>query len=174
MMVGMDETLPPVQGVWRDNTYGRKTVENERQGQAGRMNQTTHWQQALSIGISSVDKEHMALIGVLDRLTESDEASTASDSVSELVTRLGTMLRAHFKHEEVFIRASAMPDVDKEAHMQRHNQILEQFVDLNMEAMGGRHRSLGELGALIKAWVVDHVVDYDLKLRDYPLGIASS
>jgi hemerythrin-like metal-binding protein len=121
----------------------------------------------LTIGIASVDTQHRDIIAILNRLSSAPESSPNSESITESLSELGTILGLHFLHEERYLRDCGMPGEELLAHLKRHDEILEQFVELNLEALDGNTLPITEIVSIVKAWAVDHVVDYDLRLRDF-------
>ncbi len=132
------------------------------------------WDKRLTVGIDSVDAQHRDILHVLDKLTVQKEGANALESISEALSELGMLLSTHFKHEEIFIKSCGMPKEEVNAHLDQHSHILEQFVTINMEAMSGRHRNLNELAGIVRSWAIDHVVGYDLKLRNYSLNLSTN
>jgi hemerythrin len=128
----------------------------------------------LTIGIASVDTQHRDIIAILNRLSAATESSPGAESVTESLSELGSMLGTHFIHEERYLRASGMPREELLAHLRRHDEILEQFVELNLEALSGNSRPVTEVIGIVRAWAVDHIVDYDLRLRDFVVDITGN
>lgn len=133
---------------------------------------SSNWDRRLTIGIESVDSQHQAILTILDKLASLNDNAFTQELISESMSELGTLLSTHFKDEERYIRMCGMPGTDIDAHLVQHSLILEQFVAINMEAMSGKQRNLTELAQIVRSWAVDHVVQYDLKLRQYRSQVA--
>ena len=129
---------------------------------------------SLLIGVKSIDLEHAALVTQLNRLIADPHAHPRSEVFSEAFSRLGQQIAAHFRSEEKTIRSLGMPDHEVAAHVEAHNDILDRYVQLSFDLMEGRAVEQVTTVQMIKGWIVDHLVLYDLRIRDYlPLSAAS-
>lgn len=122
---------------------------------------------SMRIGIQSIDEEHDALFSQLNRLISDPFAVPESAAFSEILSRLGQQLSAHFDSEEAIMRACGMPANDVIEHIQAHNMILEQYGALNMALMQSETLHLPETILMIKGWVVEHLLSYDTKISRY-------
>jgi hemerythrin len=123
---------------------------------------------ALHIGVPTVDRQHGALIAELNRLIADTQAVPTSELFAEVLSRLGRDLSEHFRCEERLFCSLGMPDRMVDAHMAAHGEILSQYVELNLDLMSHlRHRSRTEVLAMVRRWVMDHIVVHDLHIRDY-------
>jgi hemerythrin len=63
--------------------------------------------------------------------------------------------------------AWACSDDEVDAHVAAHEEILSQYVDLNLDLMNKlRLLSRAEILAMVRRWVTGHIVSYDLRMRD--------
>lgn len=60
-----------------------------------------------------------------------------------------------------------MPAGDVEAHLRGHQDILEQYTQLCFDLMQSKTRSIAEISQMVKAWIIDHLVEHDLKIRPF-------
>ena len=122
---------------------------------------------SLCVGIPSIDQEHYDLVRQLDRLINSPDVYPGTERFSEILSQLGTQLKAHFINEENLIRSIAMPEAEVARHIQAHSHILEQYNRLNRTLMQGDRADRSEVVRMIKSWITDHIVHHDLKIRAY-------
>ena len=122
---------------------------------------------SLALGVPSIDREHFALLAHLDRLLINESALPGSEAFSEALGRIGPQISTHFENEEGYMRRCGMPPDDVAAHVAAHHQILEQYVQLNYDLMKGRVPTRSDALQMIRAWIVDHVRQHDLRIRDY-------
>ena len=122
---------------------------------------------SLSVGIPAIDREHHDLICQLDRLMSILDAYPGSDRLSEVLSQLGGLLERHFIDEEVLIKSLGMPEADVAGHIQAHGHILEQYSRLNLDLLQGNRTDRSEAVRMVKAWITDHIVNHDLKIRAY-------
>lgn len=122
---------------------------------------------SLRIGVPSIDNQHLALICLLNRLIDDAQAHTGSATFSEVLSQLGQQISAHFDSEEGVLRSIGMPDHEVAEHVQAHSDVLAQYAQLNLDLMQGRQVGRAEVLQMIKGWVVDHLLQYDLNIRNY-------
>lgn len=122
---------------------------------------------AATVGVPVIDQEHKALFANLDRLNADAEAWPGSAEFSEVLSRLGRQINAHFDTEEQILRACAMPAEMVLAHVQAHTEILDQYARLNLDLMVGRQVTREEALAMIRRWIVAHVLHHDVKIQEY-------
>ena len=120
-----------------------------------------------SVGIKSIYRQHAALVDQLDRLQSNPDVHPGSDAFTELLSRLGRQINAHFDHEEEILRTCGMPAEVVLQHFHAHTEILDQYAHLNLNMMNGGELSRDEALALIRKWIVDHVLHHDLKIAEF-------
>lgn len=124
------------------------------------------WNESLSVNIQEIDFEHQHFIRLVNEL---NEAIIGRMSKKEIKSRMRAILDdalTHFAHEEALFKEWGYPYA--EAHARRHAQII---IFLN-EIMGGidhgkMARGWLEAGLAMKQVLVQHLLNEDLKYRDY-------
>lgn len=124
----------------------------------------------LMIGDAATDKEHIELVTQLDALIENPEAHAHSESFSEILSRLGTQISVHFDNEEQLMNRLGMPEDDVTRHVHAHSDILDEYTRLNFDLMDGQAFTRPAILALLKSWVIGHIVSHDLRIRDFLAG----
>ena len=122
---------------------------------------------SMLIGVPLIDSEHRALISQLNRLIGDVQAHTGSAAFSEVLSQLGRQINAHFDDEECILGSCGMPVDEVAVHVQAHSEILDQYATLNLDLMQGKQVSRAEVLLMIKGWFVDHLLQYDTKIRKY-------
>lgn len=122
---------------------------------------------SLHIGLPAVDKQHGALIGELNRLIAAPAALPSSDLFTDVLSRLGRELGAHFRFEESLFPGLGMHQDEIDTHVAAHQEILSQYVDLNLDMMHSRTRSRADVLVMVRNWVMEHIVVHDLRMRAY-------
>lgn len=125
------------------------------------------WSGGLAVGVPSIDEQHALLFRVANRLLAHPEARAHDEAVVDILTDLGKFIVLHFQTEETCMRQLGMPAHEIEAHVQAHNRILDQYADLNMSAVRGRHHSAGEIYDQVRVWLSDHLQADDLKIKNF-------
>lgn len=122
---------------------------------------------SLLVGLPIIDHEHAALVAQLQRLLETSVNPTAAGDFSESFSQLGQQIRAHFDSEELTMTALGIPLDDFAAHVVAHDEILNQYAALNLDRMQGARLKPSEMVKVVKGWIVDHLLQHDLKIRDF-------
>lgn len=131
------------------------------------------WSDALALGLPAIDEQHALLFSLANRLLDHPEALAHDELVVDILTDLGKFLILHFQTEEAMMRQLGMPEKEYEQHIRAHNQIIDEYAELNLQAAHGRHQTSMEIFALVRAWLHDHLHSNDIKLRDYVPARAS-
>jgi hemerythrin-like metal-binding protein len=121
----------------------------------------------MQTGLQLVDDQHSALIDELNRLIVDLTAGTGSMLLSEVLSRLGRELHEHFSFEESQLAWLGMPPHEIAEHVAAHQAILSEYTELNLNLMDHQPVTRSDVLLRIRRWVLDHIVRYDLKMRDY-------
>jgi hemerythrin len=122
---------------------------------------------SMLIGVPSIDDEHRALFSRLNLLIDKPDALPESEDFCDILSRLGIEIDAHFHSEERVFTSCGMPDDEVADHIHAHTEILEQYTELNLELMQGRRFARSEVLLMIRDWIIDHLLTYDLRIRKY-------
>ncbi|MEI7430830.1 MAG: response regulator [Betaproteobacteria bacterium] len=122
---------------------------------------------SLLIGLPLIDGEHAELFNQLDMISGMTEIITRGNDFLNALDQLGAQLKAHFTNEERVLKSLNMPIDMVVKHVNSHIQILEDFAHLQLDLMQGNVPSRPELLQMVKAWIIDHVNDYDLEINKY-------
>lgn len=120
-----------------------------------------------TVGNTQIDQEHAALVDHLDRLQADPKLHPASEVFTDLMSRIGRQINAHFDSEEEILRTCGMPDEVVVEHVMAHTEILDQYARLNLDMMNGNEFSREEALALIRHWIVEHVLHHDVKISAF-------
>lgn len=121
----------------------------------------------VTVGVKSIDREHAALVDQLDRLQSNPAVHPDSDAFTDLLSRLGRQINAHFENEEEILRTCGMPAEAVLEHFRAHTAILDEYARLNLDLMNGGELSREAALTLIRQWIVEHVLRHDLKIADF-------
>lgn len=129
-----------------------------------------HLPPSLLIGVPSIDSEHETLVELLDRLIKSPHVLPGTETFSEILSQLGGQLMEHFNSEERYIRSCGLPQEEVMAHIEAHDLIVEQYTQLNLKMMADLSHTLSDAAQLIKRWIIEHLLEHDMKIRQYAGG----
>jgi len=124
------------------------------------------WNDRLSVGIASIDREHKELIAILNSLYDAIRAGATRDSLSETLSRLDAYTRFHFTNEEALFTQSAYPDAEK--HRLEHANTVAWLAELRRKYENGTAAGLPlEIVNYLKDWLFDHILATDQKYTPY-------
>jgi hemerythrin len=133
------------------------------------------WNEAMSTGVATIDDHHKAIVTILDKMASASDLPVMSELANDALTDLGRILQLHFAVEETYLKKCGMPEEDLAEHLREHYKILEQYAEINFQAMTQGQMRIKDISATVKAWAVDHVMAYDLAIRNYlPLANSAS
>ncbi len=122
-----------------------------------------NWKDEYKVGIDAIDTEHRELIEAINRLHEELDSPDRKRTVPGFFRRLLVEIKAHFAHEEEFMREHHYAGLG--AHKEDHDLLLDELRDI-MEAF---ERSVEidsvDLSMRLDAWFFRHFHHYDTQLH---------
>jgi hemerythrin len=117
------------------------------------------WSKALSVGMPAIDAQHHWLVDTMNRL-HSELASHEPDRVEVAAVLEGLMSYTvnHFVAEEVLFERYHYPQAP--AHKALHDQFTKKVMGLITAHEAGKSLG-GEVVALLKEWLVQHIMGTD-------------
>lgn len=120
------------------------------------------WNDRLSVGISSIDREHKELIATLNQLYDAIRAGAAHATLSDVLERLDLYTHRHFTHEESLLTQSDYPDAER--HRLEHANALSWLAETRRKYDAGISAGLSlEVVSYLKDWLFDHILGSDQK-----------
>lgn len=124
------------------------------------------WDDSLSIGIPEIDQDHQNFILLINGL---NQAIVDRMNLSEIQRRMQLILddsKQHFAHEEELFKLWHYPDADE--HARKHGQITRQLHEIKA-ALNQKSTEYTwiEAGLTAKEMLLDHLLNEDMKYRDY-------
>lgn len=124
------------------------------------------WSDAWNIGIPIVDAQHQAIAALASKIARYPDAALNSELGVDFLTDFHQVLAEHFITEECVMRASAIPESLKQAHIQEHTALLEKIAHYSFEQAFKRGpKFVSEIMAELAQFIVGHVVEYDFMLK---------
>lgn len=130
------------------------------------------WSDAYSVGIMDIDKDHAALVRLVNRIHIDTVAGAGPRRIETGLEALRTRARSHFVAEEALMNMYGVPTLG--IHRVLHEN-LEHELDRIIEA----HRKKGfcdvdaALQRRLKVWLVDHIVNVDRDIARHIFETAS-
>jgi len=122
------------------------------------------WKPEYEIGNQTIDSEHQFLMETAQKVLNMNCSEDDSVTVGENLAEVFKYIKYHFQHEETFMMYINYPDVlhHKKLHeelSERLRQIITQNSDFDV--------LLDKIKEFIQNWVIHHILEEDMKLRDY-------
>ncbi len=121
------------------------------------------WNQVYTIGNESVDDQHKKLFSILNDLVDAIKTKKAKDILDKTIEELSNYTFYHFSAEEDYMEKIGYPEL--EDHKTFHKDLIEQLSDICNRIYGGHIDSTDELYRLLKDWIINHILNEDLKIK---------
>jgi len=120
------------------------------------------WNENLSVGVPSVDKQHKALLGLLNELFDATQAGRGQVVLGKVLKELADYTVYHFQYEEsLFAQTgySAAP-----YHVKEHDELIRLVQVLRQKHEDGVSEILSEeLLKFLRSWLYTHIMGSDKK-----------
>lgn len=125
------------------------------------------WREEMSIGVKAIDDDHRYLISIINEF----DACQNRQNAEKTCKRLFTYAQTHFQREEALQDEFDYPHAS--AHKQAHAGIVERLRGIirssfiSGDGTVSDEALIADLSALLRDWVVDHVMRDDLDMRPF-------
>ncbi|MDX9767133.1 MAG: bacteriohemerythrin [Ectothiorhodospiraceae bacterium] len=137
------------------------------------------WRPQMSVGNQLIDNDHRYLICLINTVELSLRVPENRDLVSAAIEQLMQYTADHFAREEAIQLKIQYPKYM--AHKQEYQDIMDELARIRtrIEAMAGTSTAgdgsiaaahpedVSELVALLRHWIIDHVLKVDVELKPY-------
>lgn len=132
---------------------------------------TIEWREAMAVGDPTVDSDHQHLIRLINEFEKAISGDIDHKRIGRVLLGLVEYTTEHFAREEELQLAIRYPYA--ESHRRAHRDVLrklgglvEEYTRANGEV---RTRMMREMTAFLKEWLVDHIIQSDLRMKPYVL-----
>jgi hemerythrin len=122
------------------------------------------WSDKLSVGVPSIDAQHMKLVAVLNELFDALSHGHGAGMLGKVVDNLVAYIAIHFAYEERLMDKAAYPGVA--AHKKEHADLTRRVLAIQAKARGAPDDGFAlsiELLELVKHWLINHIMVSDKK-----------
>ncbi len=128
------------------------------------------WRKEMSVDASTIDDDHKLLIDLINSFEAVINQNPTIAALDRHLLQLRHYSIEHFKREEALQRAVHYPFY--QAHAREHSDLvnrLETIIAHRTAARSGRDLTVvsREILALLKEWLVEHILRTDLRMRPY-------
>lgn len=124
------------------------------------------WNDRMSVGIDSIDEQHMGLVRMLNDLAEAIDAGESERLVGEVLEGLANYTVEHFGHEEVLMEEYTYPKMAE--HKRIHADFVKTVLDVKARYDAGASDTLSyEVLNFLKRWLLKHIQGDDASLGKF-------
>jgi hemerythrin-like metal-binding protein len=122
------------------------------------------WNEGLSLGVEKIDKQHMRLIELANKLIAATHNAIPID-IAGTFHEFREYTVYHFNDEEEYMRDIHYPDLEK--HAQQHVELKKQVK--HFQDVVYRHGVISEDEVLefLKNWLIGHIIQNDLAIKQF-------
>ncbi|BAE53205.1 bacteriohemerythrin [Paramagnetospirillum magneticum] len=132
---------------------------------------TIAWREAMSVGDETIDADHRHLVDMINVFEAAVVGKIDHKRVARVLLGLVEYTGAHFKREEEIQVLIRYPYHD--SHRHGHRDVLKQLTGIAQQytqATGtARDEMIRGLGGFLREWLVDHIIQSDLRMKPYVL-----
>ena len=126
------------------------------------------WDDALSVSVYEIDKDHRKLVKILNSLNHSVAQGETPNHQAAILDELIKCTVLHFNNEE---RLMLMYDYDEiEEHKAEHHKLIKSFnrtMKLQQEILQADIPVLDEDIEFLERWLTEHILTADMRLGSY-------
>ncbi|HEX8817596.1 MAG TPA: bacteriohemerythrin [Terriglobales bacterium] len=127
------------------------------------------WNDRLSVGIASIDKEHQKLVGLVNDFYDAMQAGKGKETLSKVLAELIDYTKTHFANEEQLFAKTGYPDAAE--HKKAHDDLTRQVVEIQEKYAKGATTALSvDTLNFLKSWLLTHIQGSDKKYAPHLTG----
>lgn len=122
------------------------------------------WSSAYSVGIPTIDDQHLELVNILNRLFVAVSKREGGKVIAEILDALMDYTRTHFALEERLLLQAKYKDFD--AHKEEHRKLIEQLDLLCKKHLIEDKQIHFEMLNFLRTWLKEHIQGVDTKYSE--------
>ena len=129
------------------------------------------WNEKFSLHHALLDKQHQELFDLANAVQALDPAKTDKAELGKLFKDFFDYMAKHFKEEEAYMQSLEYPLIEK--HKKFHESIIEGMTKILKEKKGIEDLQKS-MKMIAKKWLVEHILENDLKIEKWRKSITVS
>jgi hemerythrin len=128
------------------------------------------WGPLMEIGVPKIDEQHRELVRRINDLGQAMKRGKGGETVVDLLAFLSSYVDEHFGTEEGFMRKFKYPGIQE--HRVYHEVFRKEFagkVEAYNADPGARSTTL-DIHGWMMSWLMNHILNVDMKLGDFLQG----
>ncbi len=125
------------------------------------------WRDSLSVGNDFIDEDHKHLLVLINQY----EIAVQQQNVPILENAFEGLVdyaHSHFEREQKLMEAVHYPE--RRAHADLHTKLIDTMDDFHKGLIKENTVDIKKVSKFLHDWIIDHVVNEDMKLRPYVKG----
>ena len=123
------------------------------------------WNDALSVGVEEIDKQHKKLIEILNLLYDSIQEGKEKLVIEKIIKELLDYTKYHFTSEENYFKKLQYHDVQK--HIEAHKRFIRDINKFQNDYMEKKEIISSEILEYLKDWLINHIMIDDQSYGPY-------
>ncbi|OQY38197.1 MAG: hypothetical protein B6229_06470 [Spirochaetaceae bacterium 4572_7] len=128
------------------------------------------WEKEYELGNTLIDNQHRDLVNIISEFNKgfSDKNINSNVEVGKILSYLINYTAFHFKSEEAFMSKISYPGLEE--HKVIHRELVDQLKNFLIDIKTNNHFVTPvEFYYFLKSWLNDHILDEDMKIRQFQL-----
>ena len=134
------------------------------------MNTRLTWNSTLETGVRMIDLQHQELIELINELEIEHEHGRDDAALKNILPRLTAYVLFHFSTEEDLMANVMASDPHAIRHVEEHREFAEKVALFKTDRCIDPIRTLVQLLAYLRSWLVEHIMSTDKELGEYILS----
>lgn len=130
------------------------------------------WSPELALDVEAMDDQHEKLIGMMNRLSEQNDAGASRAELLEGLEQLARFTVEHFDAEEAYMQSIGYPKLER--HKLIHGDLLKKLQEHVVKFRAGDGRISRELLGFLKLWLGAHIKGIDRQYAEHGRGLSRS
>lgn len=123
------------------------------------------WNDQIALGIDVVDQEHMALVSLMNQVSDMLDGRQDRSQTADVILQLEEYCSLHFQHEEELMRSAGYPGLDD--HIAIHRRFTARVNEFSVQCKDeSQDIDLPALHNLIEDWLINHIQKTDREYLD--------
>jgi hemerythrin len=123
------------------------------------------WTNDFSVGVATIDEQHRRLIEMINRLVKESQATTQSETVSDLLTEMTKYAQEHFATEEDLMQQYNYPDLEE--HVDQHRAFKKTTANLCRATMCDFETVPETMLRYLCDWLKKHILETDMAYKPF-------
>ncbi|MBF0154018.1 MAG: bacteriohemerythrin [Magnetococcales bacterium] len=123
------------------------------------------WSEQLETGITVVDNDHRQLLDMLNAIHKAMEQGRGKEAIGDILSKLAQYTVTHFAHEAEYFRQYDYPETRE--HLAIHDRLVADVTHLIERFQAGEFTLVMDTLEFAKAWLIDHIMETDMKFAPF-------